>query len=355
MAPRWIGEAARFAVFAGLAARIIGLTHFTVRDINHLSSESFQHGPNKHRDQQKTESDSRLDSSLGENGMTKYTDTDTLIRLCDLFSTHPSYEYVAAALSVSTRSIFGWISASRQHERIKATESPLKFSWNGNEPAWLYQNLAAARRVQIIALEGELRHTVTHGRTVKLYEDDKVTPRFAMDVEAMAFWNNDLRAAQDLGGLKDFYLRDANGNLVHATEQIVEPATLRIKTAEASIPGWHNHTTVDIKTENKHVVRISGGANTPALPPMDVGEKFTALIDAARAAKAEAAKHLADPSRVTRPENGNLNPAYNGNSRAPIAHSGQGIGSDKIEQDRQGRTTGRGPVGFNVERGNGRT
>jgi hypothetical protein len=256
----------------------------------------------------------------------------------------PHWVKAAARIGGTEALMFQWLAKSRAAERAKDTASPFFLEWQDHFDYW-HVHCAAARRQNLISLEALVRDQAMHGVETPMYSPDG-SPIWQHDSAACAQWGNDVKAARDLGGLSDYpFAHTADGKRIQATRTDQVPATLRIKVLE-QIPGYQQRSEVHVTGRTEQVVRVSGGAGSPALPPQNLDAKFTQLIDNARAAKAEAAKHLADPNRVTRPENGNLNPAYNGNSNAPIRAW--------PESDRRGRTTS-GPQGFNVEHGNGRS
>jgi hypothetical protein len=269
--------------------------------------------------------------------------TEALTTILNTLVENPRWSAAAKAVGCTERTCFAFVAGSRNAAKQNPpdTASVYFLEFMGTFD-FFHIHCATSRRLQLIRLEGIVRAEAAAG-TQEPVLDSNHRQVWLEDAAAVAFWKDDAQAAKDIGGLEDFpFAHDSTGARIPLMRSIPMAATLRGKVLE-QISSYTPHSTVDIKSHNTHeVVRRSGAPGRSPIPESDGALRVKLL--------AQAAQHLSSEGRVTQPEGkaqtGYLIPVKSEQERAREFVST----SDKVPQDRRGRTTTGGPVGFNMNR-----
>lgn len=195
--------------------------------------------------------------------------------------------------------------------------------WRERE-GWFTDHIARARAEQCASLDGLVRSQVKHGIESVVFSPSDGRPMIALAPEYEHLSQaqfDELRDPLDLPldpKLRYQWNDDGTAKYLTRTDQI--PASLKQKAMSATVPGWRD--SVSVETNNRVSVQVMLPAPwVPKTAPQVIDAEFKELpapksvaeLQAERVEllKRQAAEHLANPNRVTRPT-------------APVEYQGSG-------------------------------
>jgi hypothetical protein len=263
---------------------------------------------------------------------------DALTTVLDALAQRSSWKLAAESVGGTEALMFQWLSKSRLAADRKDVASPFMTTWQ-DRTDWWHSLARSARAQSLIRLDGLVRSQCADGILELMFDGSgapvwATDPKIASDAMSMEDW--EWEATYGSRNRSDVFQRDATGALVQQQKLTQVPAVLKIKALE-QISSYRPTTNLNVHQRSESVVRITGDANSPAIAQRQLPQSIQQQLDTIVAQKkAEAALHLADPSRVTKPSH-------------PVATNG--APTHWPDTDRRGRTTTGGAQGFSMSRG----
>jgi hypothetical protein len=251
---------------------------------------------------------------------------EILIAILESLSENGAYIAAARKVGCTNGTLWAWIAQAK-----KAKEENDRSFWfvEWRESAgWWIDFIARARAEQVATLDGLVRSQTANGIEVVCINPSTGYPLQALDPQWIGR-DDEYMTMLGFDPARDRFLWNADGSQVYQTKLEQVPASLRAKTMSAVVPGWQERTetTVNVKPINIQF------APSPWVPkaerPQIVDAEFKELpapktVDQLKAERVEilrrqAAEHLANPDRVTKPRP-DLGPVQYTGSGRPTAH-----------------------------------